>query len=197
MGRPRKADRTSPIRQTIVEAAARLFASAGYHGASLAAIAREAGIKAPSLLYHFGSKDALYTEVVRRFYAQLSRSWRVALDDAEAARPEVVLMALRSLRELDGEQRDLLVTIVTELLRDGRAADVIEAAVVPLVDRLAEALDAAAPGPRPTRQIITLLIVAYVMNLDARRSMPEVDRLRSALFGDADHLDEIAVRLLR
>lgn len=195
MGRPRNSDRQEPIQQRILRVATDLFAEHGYQKTSLAAIARATEIKAPSLLYHFGSKEGLYTEVVRAFYAELTATWEQTLD--AGAGPAELLEVLRSLRQLDQRKQDLLVTIVTELMRDGRAADVIEHAVVPILDRLTRGLDDLTGGGRPTRQIISLLIIAFVMNLNASRTLPAVDRLRSAMWGDQDHLDQLAAMLLR
>ncbi len=194
MARPRNTERNEPIRDRILAAATALFAAHGYHGASLSAIASSAGIRAPSLLYHFGSKAQLYDDVVAAFYDELTASWT----DSDG-QPRDLIAALGSLRTLDQRRRELLVTIVTELLRDGRAAEVIERAVVPWVDDLVRGLDALAGGAgrRPTRQIVTLLIIAYVMDLDAGGAMPAVERLRRALWGDGDCLDDLARRLLR
>jgi AcrR family transcriptional regulator len=47
------------VRQRILDQATRLFASRGFNGTSVQAIAEAVGIRKPSLLYHFRSKDAL------------------------------------------------------------------------------------------------------------------------------------------
>ncbi len=59
-GRPR-----NPIaRETLLQLALKAFAERGYSGASMAEIARSAGLRKASLFHHFASKEALYLEVL-------------------------------------------------------------------------------------------------------------------------------------
>lgn len=50
----------------IIQAAERVFAGAGFGGATMAAIAKAAGLPKPNLHYYFGSKRALYRAVLER-----------------------------------------------------------------------------------------------------------------------------------
>ena len=54
------------IRDQLLEAAARVYAKAGYHGATTRRIADQAGVNEITLFRHFGSKDALIKEAIAR-----------------------------------------------------------------------------------------------------------------------------------
>ena len=81
-------------REAIIVEARRCFADHGYDGTSLNEIAEAVGIRRPSLLHHFPSKDAIYAEV----FNQSLEEWSLRVEAAVG-------------RNLDGWQKvDLILT---------------------------------------------------------------------------------------
>ena len=74
MARPRTQANAVATPERILLAAEQAFADHGYGPAKLADIARVAGIRRPSLLYHFATKEVLYAAVVSRTFERLGRA---------------------------------------------------------------------------------------------------------------------------
>lgn len=54
------------VREQLLQAATELFAIEGSRGTGLSAIAKQIGVTTPAITHHFGTKQALVTEVVER-----------------------------------------------------------------------------------------------------------------------------------
>ncbi|HMW45697.1 MAG TPA: TetR/AcrR family transcriptional regulator [Solirubrobacterales bacterium] len=82
-GTGRQREQSEVSRQKLLDAAAIVFARQGFHKASLQAIGEEAGISRGSIVWHFGTKDALLEAVVERSYL----SWAREVESSEAGKP--------------------------------------------------------------------------------------------------------------
>ncbi|WP_372525988.1 TetR/AcrR family transcriptional regulator [Piscinibacter sp.] len=91
MARPRSAD-FAINRETIVRAAARLFAQAGYPGTAMSDIARECGISKPLLYHYVSDKYQLLLEIADGHVSRLEAL--VAEVDAQRLAPEPRLRQL-------------------------------------------------------------------------------------------------------
>jgi AcrR family transcriptional regulator len=77
------------VRDQLLDAAAKLYAEAGYRGATTRRIAGQAGVNEITLFRHFGSKDALIREAISR----------VRSSAVSAALPEIPRDPFRELRD--------------------------------------------------------------------------------------------------
>lgn len=110
------------VRSQLLEEATRLFAARGFEGTSLQAIAEAVGIRKPSLLYHFGSKEDLRQAVLDELLAR----WNEVLPEllmaaAEADRFDGVLDAMTDFFLEDPDRARLLVRETLDRPEDVRA----------------------------------------------------------------------------
>jgi TetR/AcrR family transcriptional regulator len=125
--RPKVVDlrRPTDTRDRVLQVAQALFAERGYRGTSLRDIAKRIGIKAPSLLHHFPSKQQLYLAVLDRMFESIEDranaiAWgrespqdrmRQAVADAIdfiASRPDFVRIMWKELADESGVGRQVL-----------------------------------------------------------------------------------------
>jgi TetR/AcrR family transcriptional regulator len=138
----------------ILKTATRLFAQRGYKGTSLQAIADEVGMRKPSLLYHYPSKDAIRAAVL----GELLERWKIRL-------PEILAVAT------SGTDRfTALFSEVSSFFRsDPHRAMIVMREVV---DRPSETRDILAEVLGPW---LGLLVRAIKDGQEAGRVRPEVD----------------------
>jgi len=115
---PEKAEPAGQIRQAnrerILGAAEKVFARAGFNGATMAAIAEGAELPKANLHYYFGSKHELYREVL----AGTLRDWLVPMDvlTPEADPAEALASYIRAKMAMSAERPDASRVFANELL---------------------------------------------------------------------------------
>lgn len=65
--------------QRLLDAARAVFAEHGFHGARLHDVAERAGVRHPTLLYHYGSKERLYAAVIESAFADWAQATERAI----------------------------------------------------------------------------------------------------------------------
>jgi TetR/AcrR family transcriptional regulator, regulator of cefoperazone and chloramphenicol sensitivity len=71
----------SGTKRALIEAAGELFAEHGFEGTSIRGIAERVGANLAAINYHFGSKENLYTEVLRYVLTRVDINPRTWLED--------------------------------------------------------------------------------------------------------------------
>jgi AcrR family transcriptional regulator len=167
MGRPRSADIDEETKLRVREAAAEVFAREGYEAARLEDIARLAGIRRPSLLHHYGSKEALYVAVIENAFASLEGALTVAAS-SRGSFERRLKRVVDALLNFEHEHRALLGVLMRGLLEQNDiGVRLVERSFVPLVDRVEAFVKAgtAETTPRsfPTRASILQLMIAHLV----------------------------------
>lgn len=98
--------------ERILLAAERLFAEKGFNASTLRDVTERAGVNLASVNYHFGSKEALFTEMLRRRIEPINERRLILLEEALSASSGEPL----SLEEL---YRVMLEPLTESLMRDG------------------------------------------------------------------------------
>lgn len=138
MGRPRREDIDTDTTERILAAAEEAFAQHGFADARLEDIAAAAGVRRPSLLYHFPAKETLYRAVIDRVFARLRNALAAAIA-VEGSFDERADAMVRNYTTFIVENPNLSRLFLRELLHSGEAAEqLLREQVAPLLD-LAEA----------------------------------------------------------
>ncbi|MAT92385.1 MAG: TetR family transcriptional regulator [Halioglobus sp.] len=142
---------TASTRDQFIAVAERRFAERGFYGASIAAIATELGLTKQALLHHFGSKEKLYGEVLRRISDELNAQIRRIADAGTDPAQQLEEMVVAQYRAQIADQ-DRARLIMRELLdNEQRAAKAGSWYLRPYLERLVDTVRALAPGHAPQR----------------------------------------------
>ncbi len=193
------------VRTEILSTAARLFAERGFDGTTLQAIADEVGIRKPSLLYHYPSKEELrrsvldnlighFSEVLPRLLGAVSRGderFEVLVRELLTffrEDPDRARLVVRELLDRPAEMREQLaagvrpwVSLLSEYIRKGAETGELVPDVDPeayVVHVITLVLAGMAAGP-----VVTGLVPADSREQAEERHVRELMRIaRSSLF---------------
>lgn len=161
-----RARRTAQRRREILASAARTIGQRGYAGATLAAIAEDVGISAPSLLHHFRNKEALLTELIA-YRDEISRGdGRTSFDEGGQA----ALDHLGDTAELNARDRgltQLYAVLLGESITEGHPAqESFRARFAGLRAPVRDALLTAVADPEVSEQDVLEAATAIVAVMD-------------------------------
>lgn len=166
MGRPLASAAATATPERLLDAAEQCFAQ-GYDAARLEDIAAAAGIRRPSLLYHFASKDDLYAAVVRRTFARLGAALLSVMERRLefAARVDSMVDTYASFLADNPAHAQILVRELVDARGPGR--EILLGEVVPLLDLverflLVEGRELLRPG-LPVRAAILQVASAIIL----------------------------------
>ncbi|MCA9704820.1 MAG: TetR/AcrR family transcriptional regulator [Myxococcales bacterium] len=193
MGRPPASAHATATPERVLEAAELSFAAEGFRGAKLADIADRAGIRRPSLLYHFGTKEALYAQTVERCFARLRQALLAAMSAEGDFPARLGRTVARYVEFLDAEPQ--LARIVLRELLDGQGPGraILLRQVVPLLDVVERFVRqqgrAAVRRDVPVRAAVLQIGASALMRAAA-------GSLREPLWGATCHAHQLARLLL-
>jgi AcrR family transcriptional regulator len=90
-------DVPSKALQKILRAAELEFAEKGFDGAGMKALAQRAGVSQSLLHYHFGSKDQLYSDVIRTRSTQINTGRRARLEGIDLSQSDALVQVVEAL----------------------------------------------------------------------------------------------------
>jgi len=193
-------------KQRILDAAERLFATAGVAGTSLRSVIREAGVNLAAVHYHFGSKDALVNAVIARHFRPLNEERLRRLEEvkqkAGKKHPSVekiieAFVAPTLHLCADPERGQVFMKLIGRLLAEPQYffGKVMPAQMADVRDSFVDAMERAVPGLAPEaiawRMMFTVGAMAYSMRIGDSIPALSGGRLRMA---DTEELTRQLVR---
>jgi AcrR family transcriptional regulator len=165
------------VREEILAAATRQFASNGFDATSLQVIADEVGIRKPSLLYHFPSKDALRVAVHQKMLDHWNEALPRLLHAATSGESQfdAVVSELVGFFTKDPDRARLIVREVLD--RPTEVSLIINSHVRPWVDIVCNYIKKGqAQGTIHVVQVINLVVASVATHTCIGALVPEAQR---------------------
>lgn len=193
MGRPRKDAFDEETSVRVLRAAEQAFAESGFNRARLEDIAAEAGIRRSSLLYHFGSKEDLYLQVVDRAFGEIAVAMARGMEGGRSYEDKVEATVDELLRVAETKGAVLAIVLRAMMAPGSAGHEAVGERFARLVDQL-ESFVRKAGGKRlprklPVRAILMQLVVSHL----ARSAMGD---LGDHLWGGENATRQVARVLL-
>ena len=151
-----------PARERLIAAARTAFAEHGFHGTRVQDVAARAGLRHPTLLYHFGSKEGLYAAVIADASADWARVTEAAISTGLRGFEQVAALVDAAYGFLAAHP-DFVRIVRHEALAGGtRLEDVVGASIRPFLDQAVAFLHAeVAAGRLRPHDPVELMHVCY------------------------------------
>lgn len=131
----------------ILSAAAKVFGESGFHGSSMAALAKQAGMSVGHIYHYFENKDAIIEALVDRATEEVGGMFEEAHHPGDDALTTLVdWLDARVERQLDRDRAPLRLEILAEAARNPRIAEKLRSADAASHQRLTELVSDQLPG---------------------------------------------------
>ncbi|MDF9391710.1 MULTISPECIES: CerR family C-terminal domain-containing protein [Methylococcus] len=196
--------RHDPTRKRLLQAALEIFADKGFRDATVREICAKAEVNAASVNYHFGSKEALYSEVLGFAYREASERYPYTLAADTSLPPEIRLRHFIGnllARMLDdtylGRHGKLLAREIADPTPTTALDQVIETTMKPHCDLL-HGIIAELVGPghgEADMHRLSLSIVGQCLMYHHSRSL--IDRVYPEIIATPEEIERTAEHIVR
>lgn len=173
--------------QRLLDAARAVFAEHGFHGARLQDVAGRAGVRHPTLLYHYGSKEGIYAAVIEDAFADWAQATQEAVSVGLEGFPQVAAVIDAGFRFFAEHQDFVRIVRHEALAGGGRLEEAMATFLRPFLDEAVAFLDGeVAAGrlrphdPRELMQLCYGSLMTYVSDAGFRAKLLDEDPLSPA-----------------
>jgi len=166
---PKQTRNPERTRRRILQAATRLFSRRGYDGVPVDEIVAAAKVNKRMVYHYFGSKEGLYSEVLKGVFERLADFELRAFNDSETPE-EMIANVLRSYFRFLGENPEFVALLSWENLHQGRFVNKHPGLLSknPVLERLNEAIAVGIetgifhPGIDSKHLLVSLISLCFV-----------------------------------